>query len=117
MNNNHSKQLTIENLKSQVINHFRNAQALFLTEDAISDFNDGAPTPFRIIAEDFRSGVSIIDTLIENDSFVDKDSFDLVFESMEKYRKYTRTDYKLTERSVSIFISELNNYRADAYGY
>ena len=117
MNTNYSNTPTINNLKAQTINHFRNAQLLFAIKDAINDFHDGDPQSYRIIAEDFRSGLSIIDTLIVDDSFADQDALDIVFDAIESYRHFISADYKMTARSLSILLSEINNYRAEAYGH
>lgn len=117
MNNIYSNTPKIDNLKAQIINHFRNAQQLFTTKNNISDFHDGDPQDYLIIAEEFRSGISIIDRLIVGDSFIDQDALDIVFDAIEIYRHFVSTDYKMTERNLSIFLSELNNYRAEAYGH
>ncbi len=117
MKNDYTETLTINNLKAQTVTHFRNAEQLFITKNAVSDFHDGDPDCYLLIAEDFRSGISIIDSLIVDDSFSDREAFDLVFGAIEIYRKFVSEEYKMTERRLSIFLADLNNYRANAYSY
>ena len=117
MNNNYPSKPSIDDIKSQIINHFRNAQQLLTTKNAVNDFHDGDPQFYNIIAEDFRSGITIIDTLIVDGSFADHGAFILIFEAIEKYRNFVVGEYPMTERLLSMLLSDLNVYRTEVYPY
>lgn len=106
---------TIPELETKIMTHFKGAYQFFDRKHTIDDYHDGDPTYDGIVADEYRSGIAVISSLVKDDTFIDKNAFDIVSVSLTRYHDAISNDYPMTARRVSMLLFEMNTYRAEVY--
>lgn len=66
---------------------------------------------FSIDAQNYRYGIALLKRIIIDNKFNDQESFDLVYDSIDRYRQALPSSHKMTSDYLTDYLSYLNTNR------